>query len=287
MQAAAGTLRTIVLTGAALVAFAGNSILCRLALRPGASGESAIDAVGFTALRLASGALVLLPMLRRRSSRRWSPPAAAALLTYALGFSLAYVSLDAGTGALLLFGLVQVTMIAAGLRAGERPSPLRVVGMLAAMVGVVLLVAPGVSAPDPAGALLMAVAGVAWGVYSLLGRGLADPTAATAANFALAAPAALLVVAARWDASSITARGALLAAASGALTSGLGYAVWYRALRGHSATSAAVVQLAVPVLAAAGGVALLDERLTPRLLGAGALTLAGVALAVLARRRPG
>lgn len=285
MPSAPGIVRTTALTVAALVAFAGNSILCRLALRPGAGGQSAIDPVGFTALRLASGALVLLPVLVRGAGRRWSPAAAAALLTYALAFSLAYVSLDAGTGALLLFGLVQVTMIAAGLSAGERPSPLRTAGIAAAVLGVVLLVAPGISAPDPAGAVLMAVGGVAWGVYSLLGRGVADPTAATAANFALAAPAALLVLAARLEASAVTARGALLAVASGALTSGLGYAVWYRALRGHSATSAAVVQLAVPVLAAAGGVALLGEEPTPRLAGAGGLTLAGVALAVLARRR--
>lgn len=261
------------------MAFAGNSILCRMALR----GE-AIDAISFTALRLASGALVLLPFLRGGRYGRWRARAAVALFAYALGFSLAYVSIDAGTGALLLFGCVQVTMIGAGLREGERPTPLGAFGIAVATVGVVLLVAPGVTAPDPAGAALMAFAGVAWGVYSLLGRGVTAPTVSTANNFLLAAPLGFAALALNASRASFTATGALLAVASGAITSGLGYVLWYAALRGHSATSAAVVQLSVPVLAAVGGVVLLGETTTWRLAGSGALTLGGVALAVLSAR---
>jgi len=282
-----GIARTTLLTLVTLTAFAGNSVLCRLALR-----TDAIDPISFTALRLASGAVVLLPFSRSWGARRaegaegsWDARAAAALFVYALAFSLAYVSLDAGTGALLLFGLVQVTMIASGLRGGERPGALRVVGIVLATLGVVLLVLPGVTAPDPGGALLMSAAGVSWGYYSLLGRGVRAPTTATARNFLLAGAVGVLLPLCCPSSRAITGTGALLAVASGALTSGLGYVLWYMALRGHSATSAAVVQLAVPVLAAAGGVLLLDERPGARLYGAGALTLGGIALAVLARRR--
>jgi drug/metabolite transporter (DMT)-like permease len=274
--------RTVLLTLLTLVAFAANSILCRMALQ-----AEAIDPLSFTALRLASGALVLLPFLRRGAAAGartpFDPRAATALFVYAIGFSLAYVSLNAGTGALLLFGLVQVTMIGAGLRQGERPTLLRALGIGGAVTGVVLLVLPGVSAPDPTGALLMGFAGVAWGVYSLLGRGVPVPTAATAGNFLLAAPAGLVALLFSLSSLEVTLEGALLAVASGAATSGLGYVLWYTALAGHSATSAAVVQLAVPVIAAIGGWALLGEELTPRLVGAGCLTLGGVALAVLAR----
>lgn len=279
MPPASALPRTVALTVVTLAAFAGNSILCRLALRTGA-----IDPLSFTAVRLASGALVLAPFLRA-GPRPWSPRAAAALFAYALAFSLAYVWLDAGTGALLLFGAVQITMIGAGLWQGERPGALRTLGILAAIAGVVLLVAPGVSAPSPRGALLMTAAGLAWGVYSLLGRGARVPTRATACNFALAAPAALVVLGLGASTVTVTAQGALLAVVSGALTSGLGYVLWYAALPGHSATSAAVVQLAVPVIAALGGVVLLDERPTTRLFGAGALTVGGVLVAVLAARR--
>ncbi len=275
--------RTSILTALTLAAFAGNSLLCRMALRSGAIGPA-----WFTALRLASGAAVLLPFLGRGTAlgarRPWRPLAAAALFVYALGFSLAYVSLEAGTGALLLFGAVQITMIGAGLLQGERPTPLRVLGMLAAGTGAVLLVLPGVAAPDLAGAVLMTLAGIAWGVYSLLGRGVREPMRATAWNFLLAAPVGLFALPFA-PTRALGAQGTALACASGAITSGLGYVLWYAALRGHSATSAAVVQLAVPVLAALGGVAFLGEKPTLRLLGCGALTLGGVAIAVLARRR--
>lgn len=281
--------QTVVLTLLALVAFAGNSVLCRLALAGGA-----IDPRTFTALRLASGALVLLPFLRPPTSAggsparaRWSPFAAAALLLYALAFSLAYVTLDASVGALLLFGAVQVTMLGAGFLRGERPGLLQATGIAAAIGGFLVQVLPGWTAPDPGGAALMTLAGIAWGAYSLHGRGVALPRTATARNFLLAAPLALAVP--LWDVGGVELgpRGALLAVTSGALTSGMGYVLWYAALPGHTATSAGLVQLAVPVLTAAAGVTLLGEELAPRFLVAAVLTLGGIAVAIAGRRREG
>lgn len=271
--------RTIALTALTLIAFAGNSILCRMALEP-----EAIDPKSFTALRLISGAWVLAPFIRR-GPRPWNPKAALALFVYAITFSLAYVSLETGTGALLLFGFVQFTMIGAGLLQGERPSAWRVLGIGVAAGGVVYLCLPGVSAPNPTGAVLMATAGLAWGLYSLLGRGALSPAGSTACNFALVAPAGLLLFAFGYADATFTLEGVGLALASGALTSGLGYVLWYAALRGHSATSASVVQLAVPIIAAGAGVLLLDEALTSRLTIASALTLGGVGLALLARSK--
>jgi drug/metabolite transporter (DMT)-like permease len=273
---------TVGWTAVALVAFAANSILCRLALRDGS-----IEPLAFTALRLASGALVLAPFLRSRGeapAEPWNARSALALSLYAIAFSLAYLGLDAGVGALLLFGAVQATMIGAGLASGERPTPRRLSGLALACGGLVVLARPGAAAPPLASALLMVAAGVAWGVYSLVGRGVRAPTRSTARNFLLAAPLGLAAWALAPGAAP-GARGVALALASGALTSGLGYVVWYAALRGHSATSAAAVQLLVPVLAAAGGVLALGESATPRLVLAGALTLGGVALAVLSPRR--
>jgi drug/metabolite transporter (DMT)-like permease len=272
---------TAALTALALIAFAANSVLCRLALRGGEIGPLA-----FTALRLASGALVLLPFLCARDAERerWSPRSALALALYALGFSLAYLALDAGVGALLLFGAVQCTMLGAGLAAGERPTPLRALGIALACAGIVVLVRPGGGAPPTAGALWMLAAGAAWGAYSLAGRGARVPARATARNFLLAAPLGLAAWAVAPGAGA-SPRGVALAVISGALTSGLGYVLWYAALRGHTAISAAVVQLLVPVLAAAAGVVALGESAGPRLFLAAALTLGGVALAVLAPRR--
>lgn len=269
--------RTVVSTAVTLVAFASNSILCRLALR-----EGAIDPLAFTAVRLASGALVLAPFLRARAERRWSPLASAALLGYALCFSLAYRSLEAGTGALLLFGAVQVTMIGSGAWRGERLSAPQWLGGAAAMGGLLLFALPGASAPDAGGALLMATAGVAWGTYSLLGRGVRAPAVASACNFALALPFALLALLFARAELVLTLPGVLLAVTSGALTSGLGYVLWYVTLRGHSAASAAIAQLAVPILAAFGGLVLLGEEPSLRLVLAGALTLGGAALAIVA-----
>jgi len=205
------------------------------------------------------------------------------LCAYAVGFSLAYLRIPAGTGALILFGAVQVTMIARALARGERLGARQWIGMFLALAGLAWLVLPGQQAPDPIGAALMAGAGVAWGVYSLLGRGSARPLAATAHNFLWSLPLAALFVAIESKELHSSSRGVALAIASGAVASGLGYAVWYTALRNLSSARAAIVQLAVPVLAALGGVALLGETPGARLLACSALVLAGVALAVAAR----
>ncbi len=273
--------RTILLTAVALVAFAGNSLLCRLALV-----ERHVDAASFTGVRIASGALVLLALAlaRPRGSTtpgRWS--SAAALVLYAAPFSYAYLRLGAGVGALVLFATVQATMIGWGIARGERPRALVWVGLALAIAGLLVLALPGASAPDVVGVLAMIVAGVGWGAYSLVGRATpGDPLVATAGNFARAVPFAAVIVGAQALLAPLhaDARGLALAAASGALASGVGYAVWYAALRGLTATRAAIVQLLVPVLAAGGGVALLDESVTPRLVLAGAMILVGVAIAV-------
>jgi len=288
MPIPATPLRTALLTSVALLAFAGNSLLCRLALK-----QTDIDAASFTSVRLCSGALVLALLVawRGRGRAGSAPPWAAgdwtaglALFVYAAGFSFAYLSLTAATGALLLFGVVQTTMIGWGLWRGERLRPLQWAGLVAASAGLVWLLLPGLATPPLQAGLLMGAAGVAWAVYTLRGRTAGgDPTALTAGNFLRAAPLALglsLLTAAwaRWDAA-----GLLLAVASGALASGAGYAIWYTALRGLSATRAAILQLAVPALAAAGGVLLLGEPLTPQLLGASLAVLGGVLLVILAR----
>ena len=276
--------RTLGLTGVAMVAFAANSLLCRLALQ-----GQAIDPASFGSVRLASGALVLALLVRarpaaaREARRDWV--AASMLWLYVACFSYAYLWLSAGTGALVLFGAVQMTMFGVGLARGERFSAVAWAGLALAVGGLVALVLPGVSAPSPAGAALMALAGVAWGVYTLRGRGAGDPTAVTAGNFLRAAPMALAVsvlMAAHFHAS---ARGIALAAASGALASGLGYAVWYAALRGLSALRAATVQLSVPPLAALGGVLWLSEPLTARLATSSLAILGGIALVLASRAR--
>jgi drug/metabolite transporter (DMT)-like permease len=276
---------TVLCTVLAMIAFAANSLLCRLAL-----GAGAIDAAGFTAVRIASGALLLVPLARasRRTGRRgpggaWT--SAALLFLYAAGFSFAYVTLPVGTGALILFAAVQTTMIAAGLRSGERPAPLEWAGLVLALGGLVWLTAPGITAPSPAGSALMAAAGIAWGVYSVRGRGTTDPLGDTAGSFLRAVPMALAVSLVSARAFHAAPRGLLLAVISGAIASGLGYVLWYAALRGLTATRAATVQLAVPVLTAAGGVTILGERITGRLIVAAILILGGIALAVLEHGR--
>jgi drug/metabolite transporter (DMT)-like permease len=272
-------LRTAGLTAGVMVAFAANSLLCRAALDGGHA-----DAAGFTALRLAGGALVLGLVARGRggTAPARDPGSAIALFVYATSFSLAYLRLPAGTGALLLFAAVQVTMIGAGLRGGERPAPREWAGLALALGGLFLLARPGPERPDATGAALMLGAGVAWGVYSLRGRGAVDPVAANAASFAGALPLALLAVALARVADHVrlTPEGVALALLSGGVASGVSYAAWYAALRGLTATRAALVQLAVPPLAAAGGVVLLGESLGPRLVVSSALVLGGIALAV-------
>jgi drug/metabolite transporter (DMT)-like permease len=279
--------RTALLTTLALIAFAGNSLLCRMALK-----HTAIDAASFTSVRLASGALVLglLVMLGQRRTP-WAAgdwPSALALFVYAAGFSFAYVSLSAATGALLLFGVVQTTMIGWGLWRGERLQALQWLGLATASAGLVWLLLPGLATPSLAAGLLMGAAGLAWAVYTLRGRSAGgDPTAVTAGNFIRATPLALVVSMLAPMAGAGTPRidtaGLLLALASGALASGAGYAVWYTALRGLTATRAAILQLSVPALAAAGGVALLGEPLTSGLLLASLAVLGGVLLVILAK----
>lgn len=273
---------TSLCTGLALIAFAANSIFCRLAL-----GRGQIDPVNFTLIRLGSGALTLFLILaatRRPLALRGSWAGPALLLAYAAGFSFAYVSLSAGTGALLLFASVQTTMLVLALRAGERFRALEGVGLFAALAGLVYLVLPGLSAPSPVGCTLMVIAGMAWGGYSIRGRGSADALGDTARNFMLATPLIALASAATVRTAHVTAPGVMLAIASGALTSGIGYVVWFAALRGLSAIRAAMVQLAVPALAAAGGVVFLSERVTLRIVLAGVLILGGVAMAIAGRR---
>jgi drug/metabolite transporter (DMT)-like permease len=281
--------RTVIATASALTAFAANSLLCR-----GALGHAALDPASFSTIRLASGAvtLVLITLSTGRSSMalRGSWGSAALLFLYAVPFSFAYVSLGAGTGALILFGAVQATMLVAALSSGERPHVLQWAGLIVALGGLVYLVMPGLAAPSTVGCALMAMAGVAWGIYSLRGRGASDPLAETAGNFARSVPLAIGVSIAAAPHAAFNAQGALLAVVSGALASGLGYVAWYAALSGLSATRAASVQLAVPVLAAAGGVIFLSEPVTVRLIVAAVLILGGVALALTRterrRRRP-
>jgi drug/metabolite transporter (DMT)-like permease len=277
----------------ALVAFAANSVLARLAIRPGAGGAPPpIDPATFTAIRLASGALALGLVLRARpaaegrkggKAERWL--SASLLFLYAAPFSFAYLSLPAGTGALVLFGAVQLTMIGAGLRGGERPHAREWAGLAAAILGLVYLDLPGIGAPSPLGVALMALAGAAWGFYSLRGRRADAPLAQTAESFLLAAPMGLLLAALAAliaPGAHLSAAGVALAATSGALASGGGYAVWYAALPGLSATRAGTIQLAVPVLAALAGVLILGERVSLRLVLSAAAILGGVAVALSA-----
>jgi drug/metabolite transporter (DMT)-like permease len=277
-----GGARTLLLTAFAMLAFAANSLLCRLALQ-----QPIIDPASFGSIRLASGALVLGLIVRLQAGHgtpaRPDWPAAAMLFAYVACFSFAYLTLSAGTGALILFGAVQVTMIGAGLRAGEQFRPVAWGGLLLAVGGLVYLVSPGLSAPPLVGAVLMAVAGVAWGGYSLRGRGVPDPLAATAGNFLRATPLAIGLSLLTVGGAHATLPGAALAVASGALTSGIGYVVWYAALTGLTAMRAATVQLSVPPIAALGGALLLGETITPRLALASAAILGGIALVLTSR----
>jgi len=279
---ARATSATIGLTALAMAAFAANSLLCRAALR-----DAHIDPATFGAVRVTSGALVLALAMRLRArptaTADWR--AAAMLFAYVAAFSFAYLTLPAGTGALILFGAVQLTMFAVGLVRGERFAPRGWAGLALAVAGFVVLVLPGVAAPPAVGSTLMAVAGVAWGAYSLRGRGVPDPLAATASNFLRAMPLALvlgLVFVARAHADF---SGILLAIASGALTSGLGYVIWYAALRGLSSLQAASVQLSVPVIAAVAGALWLDEAFTVRLFVAVVAILGGIGLVLTDRAR--
>lgn len=282
---ARSTTVTLALTVLALIAFAANSLLCRMALRDGA-----IDPISFTQIRLGSGALALMPILFARGwriepARDWRP--ALMLFVYAIGFSLAYLALSVGAGALILFGTVQLSMIGIGLIKGDRPGLLGWLGLALAFGGLVYLVAPGVTAPPLWAAALMGLAGLAWGVYSVLGKTEPDPISATARNFLLTLPLVLALAAVQPTTRHLGGEGVALALASGMVTSGLGYVLWYLALRGLSHLAASVGQLSVPVLATLAGALVLGEPLTPRVLIATAVILGGIVVATrLGKPRP-
>jgi len=274
--------RAIVLTSLAMIAFAGNSILCRLALK-----NTSIDATTFTTIRLLSGAVMLwlvARLSRGTPAGRGNWLSAVALFVYAAGFSFAYVSLPAASGALLLFGAVQATMIGLGLWAGERLRLLQLVGLMLALAGLVGLLLPGLTAPPLYGSSLMLVAGVAWGVYSLRGKGTGDPVRVTEGNFLRAVPIAAVLSVVTYQGASVDSAGLLYAVASGALASGIGYAIWYTALPALKATHAATVQLSVPVIAALGGIIFLGETVTLRLVLASIAVLGGIALVILEKQ---
>lgn len=271
-------LRTGLLTALAMLAFASNSLLCRVALR-----DTAIDAASFTAIRLASGALILVIILRARGVRpstSGSWPMAAMLSAYAACFSFAYRDLTAATGAILLFGAIQLTMMGYGLWTGERLRGLSLVGLTVTLAGLIGLVLPGLAAPPPVAALLMLGAGMAWGVYSLLGRSAGEPIAATGGNFLRSVPFAALLALSAAGRENADPMGALYAVLSGAVTSGLGYVLWYAALPALRATTAATIQLSVPAIAAIGGAVLLAEPITARLLLSSVAILGGIALTI-------
>jgi drug/metabolite transporter (DMT)-like permease len=308
--------RIFILTLLAMIAFASNSLLCRLALK-----HTAIDAASFTLVRIVSGAVALWliliiqaqlrvektpsalvekpadssdltrPPRRRHAQAGHSPlrsgnwPSALALFIYAAAFSFAYISLPAGTGALLLFGAVQATMILWGLREGERLRAIQIIGLTLALLGLVVLVSPGLSAPPLLGSILMLSAGIAWGIYSLRGKGERNASSATAGNFLRAVPFAAGLSICLLRSMHLDSLGIYYAVLSGAITSGLGYVIWYSALPVLKATSAATVQLSVPVLTTIGGILLLGEPLTLRFVFASIAVLGGIALVVLEKRR--
>jgi drug/metabolite transporter (DMT)-like permease len=271
--------RLFILTLFAMVAFAGNSLLCRLALK-----HTSIDAASFTFIRIFSGAAALWLIMKVRNAAwkvagNWA--SALALFAYAAAFSFAYNSLSAGTGALLLFGAVQATMILWGLRKGEHLYTRQLAGLALALSGLVVLLFPGLSAPPLTGSILMLGAGLAWGIYSLRGKAAGDPAGATTGNFLRAIPLAAMVSIILFRSTHLDRAGIGYAVLSGAIASGVGYVIWYTALPGLRAASAATVQLSVPVLAATGGILLLGEPVTLRFLCASIAILGGIALVVM------
>jgi drug/metabolite transporter (DMT)-like permease len=277
-------IRTILLTAFALIAFAFNSILCRMALR---GGEA--DAIGFTFIRLVAGAVTLITISYffgkgTKTSERGNWISAFFLFAYAVCFSLAYLALSAGTGALILFGSVQLTMILIALFRGERPGAVEWLGLGIALGGLVYLVFPGLASPPLHSSLLMAAAGAAWGIYTLRGKDGGDPLAQTTGNFLWSVPMIAVASIPFFSQIHLSGRGIVIAIVSGGIASGLGYTVWYAALNFHTSTRAAVLQLAVPLIAAAGGVLLLSETATTRLWIAAALILGGIGLTIFGRK---
>ena len=276
-------LKTILLTGLALIAFAANSVLCRLAL-----GNEAIDAASFTVIRLLSGTVVLLIIIGATrnitgASTKGSWSASFMLFLYAITFSYAYISLDTGTGALILFGSVQITMILLSLLSGTRLHFTEWAGVTIAFTGFVYLILPGVTTPSTIGFLLMTIAGIAWGIYTLKGRGSKSPLMDTAYNFLRTTPLVVLLVILTINNVNYSSEGILLALLSGGITSGIGYTIWYIALGGLSSTQAAVLQLLVPVIAALGGVIFVSEAITSRLIISATMVLGGILMVVLGR----
>lgn len=284
MSVRESVLVTALAASAAVMAFAGNSVLSRLAL-----GRGSIDAATFSLVRFGAGAVMLAAMLwlieGRRAVVAGSWTSALVLLVYAVPFSYAYLTLSAGTGALLLFGSVQVTMMTTALVSGERPTVLQWLGLALAFGGLVYLLRPGLTAPPAGGSVLMVGAGVFWGTYSLLGRTSVRPLAHTAGNFVRVFPLLLLAWIADRPHWHVTAAGVAVAALAGTITTGLGYVVWYSALGRLTATRASIVQIAVPVLAAAGGVVIMRESMTLRLVLSATMVLGGVSLTLAGRER--
>ena len=277
-------MKTFSYTVFALVAFAFNSILCRLAL-----GAEAIDAASFTLIRLISGAVTLVAISlffdrKESNEKRGNWFSAFFLFAYAVCFSFAYVNLTTGTGALVLFGSVQATMIFVALLKGERPKILEWLGLIFALGGLIYLVFPGLSSPPFFSSALMAIAGIAWGFYTLRGKGSTNPLADTTGNFVRAVPMVILLSLPFIYQIHLSPRGILLAVLSGAIASGIGYSVWYAALKFHTATRAAILQLSVPALAATGGVIFMAEMVSLRLVSASVLILGGISLAILGRK---
>jgi len=288
--------RLVVWIGITLICFAGNSVLCRLALK-----QTALDAASFTSLRVLSGALMLCLLAAHRHNgtddaarpKRGSVPvwfggnwlSAVALFVYAATLSFAYIDVATGAGALLLFGAVQATMIVAGWWAGERLSVRQWTGFVLALAGMVALLLPGLTAPPLESALLMLVSGTAWGVYSLRGRSGGDPVQASAGNFGRAALLSLALSGLAWSGQRWDSMGAFYALLSGAVTSGLGYAIWYTVLPSLSVTRAATLQLSVPVLASVAGLVFVQEAITLRLVLTSLAVLGGIAMVVLGRQR--
>ena len=286
MSTAVSALSLVLLTVITMLAFAANSVLCRYAL-----GSNLMDAASFSALRLIAGAIFLLSLVYFKDPAfKLAKPRTVpvlALLVYMLGFSFAYNQLSAATGALLLFGFVQITMLAFALRGGECPTLAGIAGYAVAVSGLLYLVAPGLESPPLSYAGLMAIAGVAWGIYSILGAGGRDPTQATAQNFFYASLIAIFVSFSQIQNLSITWQGALAAAVSGAVTSGLGYSIWYYLVGSIRAVTAALAQLSVPAIAAVGGALLLLEPLNQRIVLSTLLTLGGTAFVlVVTERKP-
>ena len=280
-------IKTILFTGLALIAFAANSVLCRLAL-----GESAIDASTFTIVRLLAGAIVLTVIMsiskiksnsNTNSSTKGSWPASIALFIYALTFSFAYVTLDTATGALILFGSVQIAMILMSIFSGNRLHISEWFGMAIAFTGFVYLILPGVTTPSVIGFLLMTVSGIAWGIYTLKGRGSKNPIMDTAFNFLRTMPFVIILAIVTFKYAHYSSEGILLAVLSGSIASGIGYMIWYSALSGLSVTQAAVLQLLVPVIAAVGGIIFFSESISFRLTVSSAMILGGILMVVLGR----